>query len=169
MEKQNKILNINKKSSIVGIIHILLLQSYAIYFFAVILGVIFDNVIAINIFPNHVLLNQYLGIIMILIGSIFIYWAQSTTSSSKVNNTKDRDLNFFLRGPYKYTRNPTNFGLAIMSLGLGFLINSFFSIIFIIIAYLISRIIFIKKQDSILEERYGEVFRDYKQKVKDWI
>ena len=106
---------------------------------------------------------------MIFIGSIIIYWAQHTTHNSKTDNGKERDTNFFIRGPYKYTRNPTNFSLTFMALGLGFLINSFFSVVFILINYFISRIFFIKKQDSILEERYGEVFKDYKKKVKDWI
>ena len=154
-------------SSKVGIVHVLLSRSYAVYFFAVVFGAIFDIIFHFNIFGGYIF--QYLGVIMIILGSIFIYWAQSTTSQSKSELTKERDTNFFLRGPYKYTRNPTNFGVAIMTIGLGFLINSLFSVIFIIIAYLVSKFVFIKKQDSILEERYGSVFNEYKKKVKNWL
>lgn len=167
METQNENLNTESKSSVVGIIHVLLLLSYAVYFLGVILGVIFDQIIPINIFSKHTNLSQYIGIIMIFFGSILVYWAQHTTHVSKKHEEKERGTNFFIRGPYKYTRNPTNFGVFIITIGLGFLINSFFSIIFILLTYLISRIFFIKKQDSILEERYGDAFLEYKKKVKN--
>ncbi len=156
-----------EKAKTVGIIHVILFHTYAVFFGAVILGVIFDQIFAVHIFDNYNLQN--LGFIMIVLGSILVYWAQSTTNSPKGELNKERDINFFLRGPYKYTRNPTNLGLTIMTVGLGIIINSFFSVLFIVITYLISRFIFIRKQDSILTERYGEVFMDYKKKVKDWL
>lgn len=166
MDKDNQ--NLNKKgSSRIGIVHILLSHDYAIFFFAIVLGVVVDQIFNFNFFDRE--LYQYIGLIMIVLGSLLIYWAQSTTSPSKPEVKKERDFNFFFRGPYKYTRNPTNLGLTTMSIGLGFLINSVFSIVFIVITYLISRFIFIRKQDSILEERYGSIFADYKKKVKDWL
>ena len=166
MDKDHKNLNINNSSK-TGIVHVLLSRSYAVYFFAVVLGAFLDVIFHFDIFGNY--LYQYIGIIMIILGSTFVYWAQSTTSQPKSEVNKERDTNFFLQGPYKYTRNPTNFGVATMSLGLGFLINSLFSVVFIIAAYLISKFIFIKKQDFILEERYGSVFNEYKKKVKNWL
>ncbi|KKP99282.1 MAG: Protein-S-isoprenylcysteineO-methyltransferase [Candidatus Nomurabacteria bacterium GW2011_GWF2_36_19] len=156
-----------ERAKTVGVIHILLFHTYIIFLGAVILGVIFDQIFHFDLFKS--LTFQYLGIVMILWGSILVYWAQSTTSQPKSEVGKERDTNFFYRGPYKYTRNPTNLGLTMMSLGLGFLLNSLFSIIFIVITYLISRFIFIKKQDKILVERYGDVFTEYKKRVKDWL
>jgi protein-S-isoprenylcysteine O-methyltransferase Ste14 len=154
----------NKK---VGIIHIILFNTYMLFLGSVVLGVIFDQIFTFDFFTGNIF--EYLGIGMIIWGSIIVYWAQSTTSQSKNEINKERDTNFFFRGPYKYTRNPTNLGLTVMSLGLGFVINSLFSIIFIVITYLISRFIFIKKQDMILAERYGDVFIEYKKRVKDWL
>lgn len=156
-----------EKAKTVGIIHVILFHTYVVFLGAVILGVIFDQIFAVHILDNYNLQN--LGLTMIIFGSILVYWAQSTTNAPKSELTKERDINFFLRGPYKYTRNPTNLGLTVMTLGLGFILNSFFSVLFIVITYLISRFIFIRKQDSILAERYGEVFTDYKKKVRDWL
>lgn len=150
-----------------GIVHVILSQSYTIYFLAVVLGVVFDLIFPFNIFSNEI--YSYIGLIMIIIGSIFVYWAQATTSYSKTETKQKRNITFFSRGPYKYTRNPTNFGVAIMSLGLGFIINSPFSIIFIVVTYLISKFIFIKMQEDILKERYGDVYEEYRKQVKDWI
>lgn len=152
-----------------GIIHILLFHSYTIFLLAIILGVIFDIRFPTSFFSQNI--YQYIGFIMIVTGSIIVYWAQSSTNSDKkeLKKANERNSNFFLRGPYKYTRNPTNFGLTFMSLGLGFLMNSLFSIIFVLLTYAISRFIFIKKQDKILVEKYGDTFLDYKKRVKDWI
>lgn len=168
MEKDN--LESNKditKASSGSMINRLLLHSYATFLLAVILGVIFDMIFHIDIFSSK--LYQYIGLGMIIFGTIAVYWSQSTTSKLKKADEQTKNTNFFLHGPYKYTRNPSNLGLTLMSLGLGLLINSFFSVVFIVITYLVSRLFFIKKQDSILEKRYGNDFLDYKKKVKNWL
>lgn len=156
-----------KKRHISGIIHVLLSQDYAIFFLAVVLGVVCDIFFSLHIFNG--VLYQNIGFIFIIVGTIIVYWSQATTRQMSKMVTQNRDVNFFLQGPYKYTRNPTNFGLTLLVLGLGFLINSLFSVIFILITYIISKSFFIKKQDAILKERYGEVFEEYKKKVKDWL
>ncbi len=164
MEENNK--NLNKKH-ISGIVHVLLSHSYAMFFCTVVLGVIFDIIFSIRVFNN--IAYEYLGLALIFFGTLLIYWSQSTTRSVGKAISQERDVNFFLHGPYKYTRNPTNFGLTLSVLGLGFLIHSLFSVIFMVIAYIISKLVFMKKQDLILKERYGDVFDEYKKKVNNWL
>lgn len=166
MDQNNQ--NLNKEAKVpAGVVHVLLSHSYIIFFLAVVFGVVFDIVFPIHLFNG--ILYEYIGLGFIIIGSILVYWAQATSSATSKMEPKERDVNFFLQGPYKYTRNPTNFGLTLTVLGLGLLINSLFTIIFILITYIISKLFFIKKQDAILEERYGDVFREYKKRVKDWV
>ena len=166
MENNNQNLN-SKNHHVSGIIHVLLYHAYVVFFLAVVLGIIFDGIFNFGKFQGQI--YQSIGLFMLIVGTFIIFWSQKTTSYKKSEIKNNRDTNFFIKGPYRYTRNPTNFGVTIMSLGLGFIIGSLFSIIFIIITYFISKLIFIKKQDSILEERYGEVFNDYKKKVKNWL
>lgn len=150
-----------------GIIHIILFHTYVLFLVSIILGAIVDQLQPFNFFGNPYF--EYLGLFMIITGSILVYWAQVTTKTKAEEFNKERDTNFFYRGPYKYTRNPTNFGIFAMCLGLGFVMNSIFTILFTSLVYLISRFVFIRKQDSILEERYGNVFSEYKKKVKNWL
>ncbi len=149
-----------------GMIHLILSHSYTVFLFAVVLGVIFDIIFPIEFFEGY--LYQYIGFIMIILGSGLIYWAQSTSSSTRREMDKKKTERQFDCGPYKYSRNPTSIGLTIMTLGLAFLINSLFSVIFVIIASFI-KIIFIKKEEDILEKKYGQAYCDYKKKVKTWI
>lgn len=148
-------------------VHFLLSHSYLVFLFSVILGVIFDIFIPFNLFLN--ISSQSIGVGLIFIGSIIVYWAQNTSGSYKEGDPKFENKSFFYRGPYKFTRNPTHFGLLIMTLGLALLINSLFSIIFTLIAHILTKFFFVKKQEKILENKYGEVYLEYKRKVKNWI
>lgn len=148
-------------------VHFLLSHSYLVFLFSVILGVIFDMFVPFSLFLN--VPSQSIGIGLIFLGSIMVYWAQTTSGNYKENDPKFKNKSFFYRGPYKFTRNPTHFGLLIMTLGLALLINSFFSIVFTIIAHVLTKIFFVKKQEKILEKKYGDLYLDYKKKVKNWI
>lgn len=151
-----------------GIVHIVLSHSYTVFLLAVILGVIFDILIPTSYFGNYIF--QYVGITLIILGSLLIYWAQRTTNCTKKEELEKGILvRDFARGPYKYSRNPTHIGLTTMALGLGFTINSVFSVVFVIIAFLITKIVFIKKEEALLEKRYGDDYCNYKKKVCTWI
>ncbi|MFA6251278.1 MAG: methyltransferase [Candidatus Paceibacterota bacterium] len=150
-----------------GTVHFILLHSYLIFLFAVILGVIFDTYLNRKIFSNDV--YQVIGFLMLIISSIIIYWAQSSSANYKKKVHKKEGRSHFEFGPYRYLRSPTHFGLFILTIGFALIINSLFSIIFTIIAYIITKLFFLKKEEKMLEEKYGQVYRDYKKKVKNWI
>ncbi|MEI6659808.1 MAG: isoprenylcysteine carboxylmethyltransferase family protein [bacterium] len=150
-----------------GVVHFILSHSYTLFLLAVILGVVMDSLTSIALYQQ--VLFQYIGLFMLLTGPMLIYWAQYTSSCSKTKMEKEKTERDFEAGPYKYTRNPTHLGLAVMTLGLAFIINSFFSVIFIIIASVISKLIFLPKEEAVLEARYGQPYRDYKKRVNTWV
>jgi len=166
MDKRSKKVK-KEKPYVVGIIHVLLSENYVIFFAAVILGVVFDAIFPIRIF--HGKFHEYLGLILIIMGTIIIYWSQLTSRVTSKKQPVERNVNFFLKGPYRYTRNPTNFGLTLSIFGLGFLIDSIILMVFMFVAYMISKMFFMRRQDAILKERYGSIFEEYKEKVKDWL
>jgi protein-S-isoprenylcysteine O-methyltransferase Ste14 len=150
-----------------GTVHFILVHSYLVFLFVVILGVIFDIFFKYKIFEKDI--YQYIGFFMLVFGSIIIFWAQKVSSNYKIIKNKNNSKSFFEHGPYQYLRNPTHLSIFIMALGFGLIINSFFSVIFTIIAYVITKIFFLKKEEEILENKYGEVYSEYKKKVKNWI
>lgn len=150
-----------------GMVHFILSHSYSVFLFAVVLGVIIDIIIPITAFAT--IGYQYAGLGMIFLGSMLIYWAQSTSGRTKTDLDEKGEVRNFACGPYKYSRNPTHIGLTVMTLGLGFIIQSLFSVILIIIAALITKFIFVKKEEEILEKKYGQSYCDYKKKVRTWV
>ena len=139
-------------------------QSYLTFFFAVILGVIFDIIFNVNILTNNIF--QYTGLVFILLGTILAYWAQNSSRIAKEKWQKDHIDVGFSFGPYKYSRNPTHLGLFIMTMGFAFIIGSTFSLFFVIIAYIITKTVYLKKEEKILAEKYGEEYSNYKKKIK---
>ena len=54
----------------------------------------------------------------------------------------------------------------LMFLGLGFVLNSILISAAAIVAFILSKLFFIKKQHEVLIDRYGESYKEYRDKVK---
>ena len=105
----------------------------------------------------------FLGLPFLIFGTFLIFWAQ--ISSHKLNK-ENMNKETFSKGPYRYTRGPTIFGVFLVMLGFGITTNALFVIIIAILAFLINKFTFIKKEEEILAEKYGIPYLEYKQSVK---
>jgi protein-S-isoprenylcysteine O-methyltransferase Ste14 len=154
MESDNK--NLHKITT-----HTVLAHSYSVYFVLFLIGIVLDLVLRVKIFTDSVAVP--LGVAIIILGSILVFWAQKTSRDLKLDNlSKDT----FYQGPYRYTRGPTHFGLFLLLLGFGIIVNSFFVVLFTIIAFLISKFVFLNKQEKMLAEKYGIHYVEYQKLVK---
>ncbi len=141
-------------------VHKILAHSYLFCFVSFVLGLILDF-----IFPLKLLSGAYplFGFIIIVFGTCSVFWAQKTSIKlSKENMSKET----FLRGPYRFSRSPTHLGIFLMMFGFGMMLNSFFVILFSIISIFVAKFFFLKKQEQILAEKYGEPYKEYKKQVK---
>ncbi|MFA6273738.1 MAG: methyltransferase [Candidatus Paceibacterota bacterium] len=158
MELEEKIQNQNPHK---GKVHKILAHSYLFYFFAFLVGLFFDFLFSFKISKEPTFV--FTGIIFIFFGSLLIIWAQKTSRNFKKEEITKKT---FSQGPYFFTRTPTHWGLTFLMLGFGIIANAIFIIIFTIISFLIARFIFIKKEEKILVQKYGEPFLEYKKSVK---
>jgi protein-S-isoprenylcysteine O-methyltransferase Ste14 len=160
MEKEIKedIFNINKNRNNV---HIVLAYSYSIYLLLFLLGIFFDLVFGFKIL-NLPLLAP-IGMALILLATGLIYWAQRTSRNLKIENLKKES---FCKGPYCLTRTPTHWGLFLLILGFGLTINALFIIIFAIVSFVFTKLTYIKKEEKMLENKYGAPYLEYKKSVK---
>ena len=142
-------------------VHNILADSYTAYLLALVLGLIFSANWPFKIFENNTIIN--ISAVILLLSSALILWAQK---SSKKINKENLTKNSFTKGPYRFTRNPTNLGLFLSMVCFGVIINSFFVIFFTLIAFFLSRLIFIKKEEELLEKKYGSSYLEYKKLVK---
>lgn len=141
-------------------VHAILAHSYIFYFMAFLLGLFFDSLFPYKIFSSF---NSIpIGILFLLFATLLIFWAQKTSRNLKIEEVTKES---FLKGPYSYTRNPTHWGLFFLMLGFGILVNTLFVIIFTVIAFFVTKFIFLRKQELVLEKKYGTPYLEYKKSV----
>lgn len=147
------------------------ISSYSISVFAVGLffGVILDIIFPIRFVSEP--MNQTLGLIIVVLATGLIYSAEKYGEKYSMDRKAGNvcHIDDMRRGPYKYTRNPKYLGLGLLLIGLGVILNATFIMITSVISALVVHFYFLKKEEALLEERHGDLYREYKSKVRKWL
>ncbi|MCK4568183.1 MAG: isoprenylcysteine carboxylmethyltransferase family protein [Candidatus Thorarchaeota archaeon] len=139
----------------------------------------FDNSIQILVdvftFPANIIPQPYnlFGIALIPVGMLLVIWANyALLHIGKIGlrnrEPMQRPSNLVLVGPFRYTRNPIYLGCLIMLLGLVIIWSSVVTAFLMILVCIIFRQVFIKREEIILEDEFGDEYRDFKKRVKRW-
>lgn len=154
--EQTKSINPHKNS-----VHKILAHSYLFYFIVFLFSLFLDYIFPLKFFENSYTI--WVGAIFLIFGTFLILWAQKSSRDFK-KEIINKEI--FCNGPYCYTRTPTHFGLFLLTLGFGMINNAFFIIIFSIISFIVTKFVFIKKEEKILTLKYGEPYLEYKKSVR---
>ena len=110
------------------------------------------------------------GIIFLMIALFFL--VRSLRQFIKSKNTLvtiKPSSSLQANGIYSLTRNPMYVGLAIVYLGISCLIGNWWNIILFPLLLFIVQEYIIKSEEKYLERRFGQVYLDYKSKVRRWL
>ena len=143
-------------------VHRVLAHSYTMYFVLFLIGVTLDLIFRLKIFRTSIMVPT--GFFFLVLATVIILWAQKT--GRDLRKVKEVKTEHFCRGPYCYTRSPTHWGLFFMMLGFGIMANAVFVILFTLISFIIAKLVFLDKEETILEEKYGAPYQEYKKLVK---
>lgn len=73
------------------------------------------------------------------------------------------------QGPYRFTRNPMYLSLAFLQLGVAFLANSLWTLLFVIpVLYVVQRAV-IDREEKYLTRKFGQEYLAYRQRVRRWL
>ena len=72
-------------------------------------------------------------------------------------------------GIYAYSRNPVYVGFCLVPVGTGIFLNSFWILIGFIPSAILVYYVAIRKEEAYLEEKFGEEYVHYKNKVRRWL
>ncbi|MEI8174562.1 MAG: methyltransferase [bacterium] len=142
-------------------VHKILAHSYTMYFILFLIGVCLDFIFKIKIFSSSIMVP--IGIVFLIFSTFLIIWAQKTSRNLDIDNLSKE---IFSKGPYRLTRSPTHWGLFFLMLGFGIVANAVFVVLTTLISFLISRLVFLDKQEDVLALKYGEHYLEYKKSVK---
>jgi protein-S-isoprenylcysteine O-methyltransferase Ste14 len=111
-----------------------------------------------------------IGVIFFIAGAIFALAAKRLfikTNTPILPEATPEKLHTL--GIFNYTRNPMYVGIVIGLIGIavttGFLVNLFFPFIY----FIIMNIYFIKKEETNLENEFGERYNEYKKETRRWV
>lgn len=146
-------------------IHQVLAHSYLVYFSAAVLGLVADYFYPYRILSNSMIAS---GPVLLFIATGLIYWAQHTSQlTAKERESKEMlTAKNFRHGPYALVRSPTHVGLGLLVLGLAFIMNSGVMIVGALLAFLLTRYLYVSREEAILLARYGDAYRHYQKQVQ---
>ena len=107
----------------------------------------------------------FIGITIILLGSILVSWGMKTLG---MNNTFGEAKGLKTTGAYQITRNPQYLGDIILYIGLILLVNSLYVAIILILKIVIFILAPIA-EESWLDEKYGDDYREYTKGVQRFL
>ncbi|MFA6257159.1 MAG: isoprenylcysteine carboxylmethyltransferase family protein [Candidatus Paceibacterota bacterium] len=141
-------------------VHRVLVRSYYTSLLFFLIGVCLDMIFRLNILKGVMIAPA--GFIFLIAGTWLIIWAQHTSRNFQNDNITSES---FRRGPYSFTRNPTYWGLYLVLFGFGLVINAIFVLASTIVSFFITKFFFLKQEEKILAEKYGDAYLEYKKSV----
>ena len=110
------------------------------------------------------------GIIIFLVGG---YIAISQKKFFQKTNTpmppSSKPNMLHTKGAFRYTRNPMYLGITIGIFGLAILMSSFINFCFPVLFLVIMDMVYIRREEKILEDEFGDAYLEYKDNVRIWI
>ena len=72
-------------------------------------------------------------------------------------------------GPFRFTRNPMYLALCLVQIALGFFLNDWITLLFVVPLALISHYGVVLREERYLTAKFGEPYLQYKRGVRRWI
>ena len=112
----------------------------------------------------------FFGVIFIVFGSILNIWADNLFKKSETTVRPDESpTSMEVTGPFRISRHPMYLGMLSALIGLFILLGSITPLFAVPICVWIMTKKFILIEEKALEEKFGEDYLKYKDKVRRWL
>ena len=113
---------------------------------------------------------QSVGLILLLLSPVLILWSQASIRQFRkdVASGSVTEKNF-AQGLYRYSRNPTYLGTFLLLIGFGFIANGLLIVLGVALSFILIHFFILRREEGILEEKYGDEYRRYKSSVRRWL
>jgi protein-S-isoprenylcysteine O-methyltransferase Ste14 len=111
-----------------------------------------------------------LGIVCMLIGPSLAVPALLTMRAAGTHANPAKPALLIVRGgPYRFTRNPMYLALCLVQAGIGFLLNDWITLLFVVPLALVLHFGVILPEEKYLEAKFGEQYLALRREVRRWI
>ncbi len=110
------------------------------------------------------------GIVLIILAPTLALSALRTMKAAGTNvHPSEPTLTIVRRGPFRFTRNPMYLALCLVQIALGFFLNDWITLLFVVPLALISHYGVVLREERYLTAKFGEPYLQYKRGVRRWI
>ena len=138
------------------------------FFIFLVLAVLIHFILPIIQLINYPL--NWSGLLFILAGGGLNIWADRLF---KKNNTTvkpdETPTSLINNGPFRFSRNPMYLGMEFLLIGTGLILGSVTSFVGAVLFFVVMELLFIRQEEKIMAEKFGDEFNAYKKKVARWI
>ena len=136
---------------------------------AVISTLIHLFVIHLPITTNHGV-RLVCGIALIIIAPTLALSALFTMRAAGTNiDPAKPTLSIVRGGPYRFTRNPMYLALCLLQIALGFFLNDWFALLFVIPLFFVLHYGVVLREERYLAAKFGEPYLQLKREVRRWL
>lgn len=109
------------------------------------------------------------GGLVIFSGLLLLVWAGGLFKASDTDLIPFKDVTALVQtGIYRFTRNPMYLGMALILLGCALTTGAASALLVVPVFMLVIHHRFILHEERMLEELFGDEFRDYCRRVRRW-
>src|SRR5262245_26800461 len=110
------------------------------------------------------------GIISIILAPTLALSAVRTLKAAGTNVLPSEPALTIVRdGPFRFTRNPIYLAFCLVQVALGFFLNDWITLLFVIPLVLIFHYGVVLREERYLAAKFGEPYLQYKREVRRWI
>jgi protein-S-isoprenylcysteine O-methyltransferase Ste14 len=113
--------------------------------------------------------HQLLGLLLIAAGVGLSFYAAAFTARDTTKNPYGQPAAFVAVMPYTFTRNPMYLGLTAVLFGFGVFFGSVAMLLAPFVFVIVIDRTVIAREESTLEQLFGQQYLDYKSRVRRWL
>ena len=112
----------------------------------------------------------YSGFLIIGFGLVLILKSRSLfLKNTTTLQPSEEPTSLVTSGPFRISRNPIYLGMASILLGVVVVLGALVTLAFPVIFVMLIEFFIIPGEERMLEKKFGETYREYKQSVRRWI
>jgi protein-S-isoprenylcysteine O-methyltransferase Ste14 len=110
------------------------------------------------------------AVVLIILAPTLALSALRTMKAGGTNvHPSEPTLTIVRGGPFRFTRNPMYLALCLLQLALGFFLNDWITLLFVVPLALILHYGVVLREERYLAAKFGEPYLQYKREVRRWI
>jgi len=112
----------------------------------------------------------WLGAMVFVLALALLAWAIVTITRAGSNVPTNLPTTTIVEsGPYRFTRNPIYLGMFLGLIGLAIAFDNLWLLMMLVPFALVIRYGVVAREEDYLERKFGDVYRDYRSRVRRWV